>query len=86
MQEGVARHIVAAHVLMLCDPALCSFHPHGSCGLASDRTQAERFEDFVTVIVSGDRSAAAQLLDASPLLAKERRSWCQSAGFQAALL
>jgi hypothetical protein len=40
--------------------------------LASDRTQAERFEDFVTVIVSGDGSAAAQLLDASPLLAKER--------------
>jgi Ankyrin repeats (3 copies) len=40
--------------------------------LASDRNQAERFEDFVRVIVSGDGSAAAKLLDASPLLAKER--------------
>ena len=41
-------------------------------GLASDRTQAERFEDFVRVIVSGDSSTAARLLDVSPLLAKER--------------
>ena len=40
--------------------------------MASDRTQTERFEDFVKVIVSGDCSTAAKLLDVSPLLAKER--------------
>lgn len=40
--------------------------------MASDRTRAERFEDFVRVIASGDGSAAAELLDASPLLARER--------------
>jgi hypothetical protein len=40
--------------------------------LASDRTQVERFEDFARVIVSGDSSTAARLLDVSPLWAKER--------------
>jgi hypothetical protein len=61
------RDLSAAHVLSpLCD---C---PSWSYGLASDRTQAERFEDFVRVSVSGDSSTAARLLDVSPLLAKER--------------
>jgi hypothetical protein len=40
--------------------------------LASNRDRAERFEDFVRVIVSGDGSVAAKMLDASPLLAKVR--------------
>jgi len=40
--------------------------------LGTEHTQLDPFRDFVTVIVSGDSSTAIKLLDASPLLAKER--------------
>jgi hypothetical protein len=40
--------------------------------LVTERTQADPFTDFVKVIVSGDSATVTKLLDASPLLAKER--------------
>jgi len=35
-------------------------------------SQVDRFRDFVEAIVSGDSATAIRLLDASPLLARER--------------
>jgi len=40
--------------------------------LASSHTQADPFRDLIKRIVSGDSATAVKLLDASPLLAKER--------------
>jgi Ankyrin repeats (many copies)/Coiled stalk of trimeric autotransporter adhesin len=51
---------------LMCLPLVRSY------GLATKHTQVDPFRDFVKVIVSGDCSTAIKLLDASPMLAKER--------------
>jgi hypothetical protein len=43
--------------------------------LKAGNIQADRFRDFVEAIVSGDSVTAVRLLDASPLLAKERAAY-----------
>jgi hypothetical protein len=52
--------------VVMCLPLVRSY------GLATKHTQVDPFRDFVKVIVSGDCSTAIKLLDASPMLAKER--------------